>query len=90
VITVTYKVDGALQSTSLVAVLTATSDTDYEVDVTGDRAWVATDFPLIVVTLAATTLGAANAEVDAIYISTIEVEVDINARVTYSWLGEAP
>lgn len=88
VLTVTYKVGAEPTGpTAVVATVDSTSDTVYEADLTGDRTWVAADIAALVATLTATTLGAADLEVNAVWLDITEVESDVVAHVTYVWVG---
>ncbi len=88
VITLGYKVGSDPDGSSLVATLDNTADTIYTLDVTGDRPWVPADLAAVLTTLTASTLGAANAEVNVPWLDVTEIEADVTAHCTYSWIGE--
>lgn len=87
IINVSYEISGVPGSTSLDATLTATSDTMFEVDITGDRAWVFADIPNLDLILDATTLGAADAEVDWVGLEITESETGNSTIISFSEVG---
>lgn len=88
VLTVNYKVGAAPNGpSSLVATLVATSDTTYTKDITADRTWTFADITALILTVTATTLGAADAEVDRVWVEVVETEAGATVRVAYKWIG---
>lgn len=75
--------------TFLQQTLTSTTLATYEADITGDRAWIPADISTLKLILLGQTVGAADIEVDAAWLRVTEIEADVTARVTYSWLGRA-
>lgn len=89
VVTLTYKIGAVTGITQLVMNLSSTSDDTFIADLTGDRSWLPADVGNVVVTVTATTLTAAQALIDALWLDIVEIASGAVARVTYSWLGEA-
>lgn len=77
-----------LGPTTLVQQLTSTTNTDFTVDVTADRAWVAADIAAVEVTAAATIEVDIDAEIDYIYLIVEEIDTGGLTRVCWMQLGD--
>ena len=68
----TYKLSAVAGPTSGTVIMTTTSDADYTVDITGDRSWVFGDIANIEVTATGSTISAAAAEVDHVFVEIVD------------------
>lgn len=87
-VTVTYDPGDGTGPTSLVATLTATTDATFTEDVTADRAWDFDDIDATELTVTATDIGAAPAEIDRVWLHVVEVEAGNTQRIAILEVGE--
>lgn len=86
-VTLSYDVSGTGGATTLAQTISSTTDASYEVDITGDRAWTDSDLDNTKLTITATTLGAADAQIDHLYLEVTESTDANTIRVSFIELG---
>jgi len=72
IVNLNYELSAIAGTTSQSYELTNTSDTNYELDISSDRAWVFSDIANITVILDGSSISAAAAEIDYVYIEIID------------------
>ncbi len=87
ILLLTYQLSAVTGATSSSQTITLTSDNNYETDITSDRAWVATDIPNVTVNVKATTISAAKAFIDQIYLKVVEAASGGSVTISFMQLG---
>lgn len=71
-VTVSYEYSAVAGATSEIVEITSTTDTNYLVDITGDRSWIAADISNITAIVTGTNISAAAAEIDHVYVELVD------------------
>lgn len=71
-ITLSYELSAVAGATSGIVTVTSSTDTNYRVDITADRVWVPADIANVKVIATGTTISAAAANVDYIFIELVD------------------
>ena len=72
IINLSYELSAVPGATSQNYELTNTSDANFEIDITGDRSWAASDISDVTVIVEGETISASAAEIDYVYIKIID------------------
>ena len=73
--------NGTPGATTGTLTISSAADTTQFVDITADRIWVAANFATTEPTLSTSTIGAANVEVDRVYMEVVETEIGGTTRI---------
>jgi hypothetical protein len=86
-ITLSYDIGGTPGATSGANSISSTSDTEYTVDVSGDREWTDLDIDDLTITAHGTAISSIYADIDAVYL--IVSTSSGTVRVSYEWVGKS-